>query len=50
MEILSPLVTLLRGTGTNNGGDGASDNDDMDYNNPRLGDGGLALVIDNEDN
>ncbi len=46
MGILPPLMMLLRGMGTNDGGSRASDNDNAEYNNTRPGGKGLALMSD----
>jgi hypothetical protein len=37
MGILPPLVTLLRGMGTNDAGGGALENDDAEYGNAGQG-------------
>jgi hypothetical protein len=50
MGILSPLVTLLRGTGINNGGGGASaGNDNAEYDNAGPEGGGLVSMINEEE-
>ncbi len=56
MDILFPLVRLLRRMAevhckgnTNDGGGGALDDDDMEYDNAGPGDGGLASIINDKD-